>query len=86
MNRTEIVEGLKKIINENLELEVPSDFSENLRTWEDLGVDSIMAMQLIVYIEEDFSIEVPEDEIAENVFDTVGSLADFIEKLQQASA
>jgi aryl carrier protein AsbD len=83
MNRTEIVEKLKKIIAENLELAIPESFSESSRTWEDLGVDSLMAMQLIVYIEEDFDVEVPEDEIKEDVFNTIGSLADFIESLRK---
>ena len=86
MDRARIIEGLKKIISENLELEVPAELNESVRTWEDLGVDSIMAMQLIVYIEEDFGIEVPEDEIEEGVFGTIGSLADFIERLQKATA
>lgn len=79
MERKEILERLVKIISEGLQLEFPDNYDESLRTWEGLGVDSIMAMQLIVYIEEEFDIEIPEDDLDENLFDTLGTLVDFIQ-------
>ena len=83
MKREVIVEKVAKILKENLELTIEGEIKESDRTWEDLGVDSIMAMQLVVYLEEEFDIEVPEDDISEDVFDTVGSVVDFVLKLQE---
>ena len=44
---------------------------------EDLGADSLNIVELIMQIEEDFEIEIPDEE-AENIF-TVGELKKYIE-------
>jgi aryl carrier protein AsbD len=82
MNRIEIIEKLKVIIEENLEHELPENLKEEDGIYDDLGIDSIMVLQLIIYIEEEFGIEVPEDSIDPEVFETVGSLVTFIQALK----
>jgi aryl carrier protein AsbD len=84
MKREEIVEKVAKIFKQNLELTIKGDIKESDRTWEDLGLDSIMAMQLVVYLEEEFDIEVSEDVITEDIFNTVGSVVDFVINLQES--
>ena len=46
----------------------------------DLGADSLDTVELIMEFEEEFGIEIP-DEDAENIT-TVGSAVDYIDKLQ----
>ena len=46
----------------------------------DLGADSLDTVELIMEFEEEFGIEIP-DEDAENIT-TVGSAVDYIEKVQ----
>jgi len=46
----------------------------------DLGADSLDTVELIMEFEEEFGIEIP-DEDAENIT-TVGSAVDYIEKIQ----
>ena len=46
----------------------------------DLGADSLDTVELIMEFEEEFEIEIP-DEDAENIT-TVGSAVDYIEKIQ----
>ncbi|QMV44886.1 acyl carrier protein [Cohnella cholangitidis] len=76
---------LRNVIVENLELEAPEILRETDKLYDDLNIDSIMMLQLIVYIEEVFQVSIPEEEIDLNVFSTAGSLADFIESLQKAT-
>ncbi|WP_229263779.1 phosphopantetheine-binding protein [Cohnella cholangitidis] len=85
MNRNEIMNELRNVIVENLELEAPEILRETDKLYDDLNIDSIMMLQLIVYIEEVFQVSIPEEEIDLNVFSTAGSLADFIESLQKAT-
>ena len=47
---------------------------------DDLGADSLDTVELIMELEEEFGIEIP-DEDAENIT-TVGSAVDYIDKIQ----
>ena len=47
---------------------------------DDLGADSLDTVELIMQLEEEFGIEIP-DEDAENIT-TVGSAVDYIDKVQ----
>ncbi|TXK84624.1 acyl carrier protein [Paenibacillus sp. N3.4] len=71
---------------ENLELEgVPERLQDSDRLYEDLNIDSIMVLQLVVYIEEVFHVVVPEVGVEPETFLTVGSLVEFIMSLHQAA-
>lgn len=83
MNRDEIVRKLKKIAADRLKIFLPANLSEEARLNEDLQIDSIMVLQLIVYIEEFFEVTVPEDEIDPATFRTFGTLVTFIEQLHR---
>jgi aryl carrier protein AsbD len=85
MGRQEIIHELRNLIVENLELDAPEQLSEQDRLYEDLRVDSIMVLQLIVYIEEVFHVYVPEEGIEPEAFLTIGSLVDLITSLQEAA-
>lgn len=80
--REQVMEELKALLEENLELELTKGLEESDRLYDDLHIDSIMVLQLIVYIEEVFQVSVPEDGIDPDTFLTVGSLVDFIQSLQ----
>ncbi len=69
-------------MSEQLELSLPDIIKVEDRLYEDLNVDSIMVLQLVVYIEEVFNVTVPEEEMDPAVFLTVGSIVDFIHALQ----
>lgn len=45
---------------------------------EGLGLDSAAAVELIMALEEEFDIEIDEDDVSIEVLATVGTLADFI--------
>ncbi|MNR10897.1 acyl carrier protein [compost metagenome] len=58
---------------------------ESHRLNEDLRIDSVMMMQLLVWIEVEFGLCIPEEEVDPRVFQTVGSLLDFMESLSPVS-
>ncbi|OAS17717.1 phosphopantetheine-binding protein [Paenibacillus oryzisoli] len=81
-----IKKELRTVMVENLELEgVPELLQDSDRLYEDLNIDSIMVLQLVVYVEEVFHVVVPEVGVEPETFLTVGSLIEFILTLQQAA-
>lgn len=84
--RQQLIKELRTVMVENLELKLPEQLQESDRLYEDLYVDSIMVIQLMVYIEEVFHVSVPEDGLDPKTFFSVGSVVDLIESLQQAKA
>lgn len=67
------------IINE---LNIPADrITMEARLAEDLGADSIDAVELIMKIEDEFSLEVSDDD-AQNL-KTVGDLVKFLESVKK---
>ena len=71
-----IFDRLKKLITENLGVEDDA-ITEEASFSEDLNADSLDVVELIMAIEEEFGIEVP-DEDAENI-KTVGDAIKYIQ-------
>lgn len=83
MTREQIMNTLCELMQQNLEVKLPENVTEASRVYQDLFIDSIMVLQLIVYVEEEFGISVPEEDVDPAVFQTLGSLVTFIEELRQ---
>ena len=73
-------EDLKKILDEQLHLG-GMEITKESRIKEDLGADSLDILQLLMTIEEDHGITIPDEELA--TFETVGDILDFLEKNQK---
>jgi len=78
----ELTEKLFEMLKNDLEVVHIERFSEEDRLNEDLYLDSVMFLQLIVQIELELGIEIPDQELVPKDFKTVGTLLDFIERLQ----
>lgn len=70
-------EKLKEVIVDNLNC-AAEDVKEDALLIEDLGADSLDAVELSMAIEEEFEVEVPENAWKE--FKTVGDILNFLEK------
>lgn len=55
--------------------------AESMRLNEDLRIDSVMIIQLIVYIELELGLEVPDETLDPRIFATIGSVLDFMMEL-----
>ena len=74
-----ILEKIQKILSEQFDVEADS-ISEDTNIIDDLGADSLDAVELIMSIEDEFGLSVSDEEAAE--LNTVGKLIEFIEAKQ----
>ena len=70
------IEKITDIITDKLGVE-PSKINTDARFVEDLGADSLDTVELIMQLEEEFNLEIPDEE-AEKLT-TVGSVVDYID-------
>ena len=73
------LEKLKKIIQKEMNLGTETEIHMESRFVEDLGADSLDVVQIVMAIEEEFGIEIPED--AAEKIRTVGEAAEAIRKV-----
>jgi acyl carrier protein len=71
-----VLEKLKSILAEQFDAEEDSITAETSLT-EDLEADSLDVVDLLMSIEDEFEVEIPDDEV-ENI-KTVGDIVDYIE-------
>ncbi|MGN0298732.1 MAG: acyl carrier protein [Lachnospiraceae bacterium] len=75
------LEKLQEIIAEVLSVE-PEEITMDTTFADDLGADSLDVCQIIMGIEEEFDIEIPLEEVADQIV-TVG---DAVEQIRKATA
>lgn len=74
---TNIFDRVQKIVAEQLGVDA-KEVTDKANFAEDLGADSLDTVELVMAIEEEFSIEIPDEE-AEQIA-TLGQAIEFIEK------
>ena len=72
-----VLEKVKSILAEQFDVEEDT-ISEETSLQDDLGADSLDVVDVLMSIEDEFSIEVPDEDV-ENI-KTVGSLVAYIEQ------
>ncbi len=83
MSQTEIFDKVQKIVSEQLGVDA-SEVTPQASFANDLGADSLDTVELVMALEEEFDIEIP-DEAAEEIA-TVQSAVDYISNKVAASA
>jgi len=78
MDKAEVLSRVVKVVSEVLNVPV-SDIKPEHRFTTDLGAESIQSVELVAGFEEEFEIEMPEDEALK--VQSVGDAADFIASL-----
>lgn len=89
MDRNELKLSLKKMLIEGLRLEDkrPEDIADAEPIFvEGLGLDSIDALELVVLVEENFRVSIPDEDVGKSAFASIDALADFILANQGAAA
>lgn len=83
MSQADIFERVKSIVIEQLEIEAEK-VVPNATFTDDLGADSLDIVELVMALEEEFDLEIP-DEDAEKIL-TVQDVVDYIKNHVAASA
>lgn len=81
MNREQLRGKLQLMMKEKFRIQTDS-MEDHIQLNEDLRIDSIMIVQLIVYIEMDIGLQVPDESIDPRIFATIGSVLDFMMELE----
>lgn len=74
-----VFDKVKELISEQLDVKA-DDITEALNIQDDLGADSLDVVDLVMALEDEFDVEIPEDQV-ENI-KTVGDIVKFIEDKQ----
>ncbi len=83
----ELNEQIRKFIESNLVVfEDEAEFSDSDNIFEMGFVNSLFAMKLVNYIEENFSIQVANDDLEISNFNSVNRITEFIENKRSAAA
>ncbi|MCX4355230.1 MAG: acyl carrier protein [Oscillospiraceae bacterium] len=76
----DILEKVKDLIADQLDVVDKDSITEGSSITDDLGADSLDVVDLVMALEDEFGIEIPEDEV-ENI-KTVGDIIKYIEDKQ----
>ncbi|MCX6580236.1 MAG: acyl carrier protein [Candidatus Aminicenantes bacterium] len=83
----ELKEQIRKFIESNLVVfEDEAEFSDSDNIFEMGFVNSLFAMKLVNYIEENFSIQVANDDLEISNFNSVNRITEFIGNKRSAAA
>ena len=72
-----VIDKVKKILSEQFDVDV-NDLKDTTNIEEDLGADSVEVIDLLMSLEDEFQVEIPDEAIDE--IRTIGDLAAYIEE------
>ena len=78
MTRPELIAAMRFVLSERMALPHMAQFSEDARLNEQLCLDSVMVLQLLVHLELEHGVVLPEEAVVQEQPGTVGALADFL--------
>ena len=86
MSRQELAPKVKDLIVRRLKLQIdPNSIDDAAPLFGDgLGLDSIDALELVLGLEQEFSIKVEDEEVGVKALASVNALCDFIEQKKTA--
>ena len=74
-----MLDKIKEIVAENLGAEL-EDLTPETSFKEDLGADSLDLMEMVMALEDEYSIEIPTEDLEQIL--TIGDVVNYIEKLK----
>jgi acyl carrier protein len=77
---SDVAERVKKIVVEHLGVE-PDKVVDSANFIDDLGADSLDTVELVMAFEEEFGVEIPDDQA-----ETIATVGDAVKFLEKASA
>lgn len=78
MGEERIVDRVIKIVSEQLDVDPSKELTESTSIVDDLGADSLEAIELVMKLEDEFGVKVPEEETSN--LKTIGDIVSIVEK------
>ena len=75
-----VFDKVKELIVDQLDVDDKDSITESSSITDDLGADSLDVVDLVMALEDEFNVEIPEDQV-ENI-KTVGDIVKYIEENQ----
>lgn len=88
-NSTELKNQIKRLLVENLLLQTPADEIEDdqpLFGPGGLGLDSVDALQVVVALDKNYGLKIPDPEMARKVIHSVNTITTAVENHQSAQS
>lgn len=86
MQKTTLLAAIQQILEQQLNIPYMASFHEKALLREDLGLDSVLLMQLLISIELEFGITVPDSALTKKDFESVAGLIDFLLRQTEQSS
>lgn len=80
MNKSEVNQKVKEIIIRVLNLEVEADDLAETNLIETYGINSVDALEILINVENEFSVQIDEDDLNAELINSVSKLISYIEE------
>lgn len=84
MNKSEVINKLKEIVIKSMEINKLPDDIEGTDMIGELGINSVDALEILVWIENTFLIQIPDEDLNADLLKSVDNLSDYVLRRQQA--
>ncbi|HAB62216.1 MAG TPA: hypothetical protein DCE48_16245 [Lachnospiraceae bacterium] len=78
MNRSEIIKELKEIIIKTMELNVEPEDIKGENLIEEIGFNSVDALEILVWVENTFDMRFPDEDLSSELLSSLDNLADYV--------
>ena len=81
----DIAQRVKEIIAKNLDVNI-NDIKPESSFINDLGADSLAIVELVLALEEEFGVEIPDELLVADEFTTIAGISDAVLELRASAA
>lgn len=78
MNKATVINNLKEIIIRSLQVDKLPDNIEEVNMINELGINSVDALEILIWIENTFSLQIPDEDLNSELLISMDKLADYV--------
>jgi acyl carrier protein len=80
----DVRERLKETIAKALELKQPPETIKGDHLIEELGISSVDALEVLIWVENDFGVQIADEDLSQELVDSLDKLAAYVEARTEA--
>jgi acyl carrier protein len=85
MNKGEVIKTLKEIIVNSMELKKDPSEIVGIDMILELGINSVDALEILVWIENTFDMQIPDEDLNADLLRSIENLADYIVRKKEST-